>query len=84
VIQNFNLAMLLATFAGYLATGTVTRAMWPLFAIMVPVVLLPSLLGSRLYAALSETAFRKVLLGLLTASGVALLVSAVPQLLRRL
>ena len=84
VIQNFNLAMLLATFAGYLATGIVARTMLPLFALMVPVVLLPSLLGARLYAALSETAFRKVLLGLLTASGAALLVSAVPQLLRRL
>ena len=84
VIQNFNLAMLLATFAGYAATGLLGRAMLPLFAVMVPAVLLPSLLGGRLYAALSETAFRKVLLGLLTASGVALLVSAVPQLLRRL
>lgn len=84
VIQNFNLAMLLATFAGYAATGLLTRGMLPLFALMVPAVLLPSLLGSRLYVALSETAFRKVLLGMLTASGVALLVSAVPQLLRRL
>ncbi|RYF43118.1 MAG: sulfite exporter TauE/SafE family protein [Comamonadaceae bacterium] len=84
VIQNFNLAMLLATFAGYAATGLLQRAMLPLFALMVPAVLLPSLLGARLYAALSETAFRQVLLGLLTASGVALLVSAVPQLLRRL
>ncbi|MEO7643052.1 MAG: sulfite exporter TauE/SafE family protein [Ramlibacter sp.] len=84
VIQNFNLAMLMATFAGYAVTGLLNRTMLPLFAVMVPAVLLPSLLGGRMYAALSETAFRKVLLSLLTASGLALLVSAVPQLLRRL
>jgi hypothetical protein len=83
VIQNFNLAMLLATFAGYAATGILTRAMLPLFAVMLPAVLIPSLLGARVYIGISETAFRKVLLGLLTASGAALLVSALPQLLAR-
>ena len=83
VIQNFNLAMLLATFASYLATGIVTSAMLPLFALMVPAVLLPSLLGARLYVGISEAAFRRVLLALLTASGAALLAAALPELARR-
>ena len=83
VIQNFNLSILLVTFASYVATGIVRLDMLPLFALVVPAVLLPSMLGSRLYTGLSETAFRKVLLGLLTASGAALLVSAVPLLWAR-
>jgi uncharacterized protein len=83
VIQNFNLAMLTLTFASYLATGVVTRQMVPLFAIVAPAMLIPSLLGSRLYLGIGELAFRKVLLGLLTASGVALLTSAVPVLASR-
>ena len=39
------------------------------------------LLGARLYIGISEPAFRKLVLSLLTASGAALLVSSVPVLL---
>jgi hypothetical protein len=83
VIQNFNLAMLAVTFASYVATGIATRPMLPLFAIVAPAMLVPSLLGARLYLGISETGFRKVVLGLLTASGVAMLISAVPVLVGR-
>lgn len=83
VIQNFNLAMLAATLAGYVASGIVTRAMLPMFAVVAPAMLIPVLLGARVYIGLSEAAFRRVVLWLLTASGVALLVSALPVLLRR-
>jgi len=41
------------------------------------------LLGARLYAGLSEAAFRQVVLGLLTLSGVALLASSLPVLFGR-
>jgi uncharacterized protein len=41
------------------------------------------LLGARLYVGISEAAFRQIVLGLLTLSGVALLVSSVPVLLAR-
>ena len=84
IIQNFNLSMLLVTFASYLATGLVEPGMLPLLAIVPPAVLIPVLLGARLYAGISEAAFRKVVLGLLFASGIALLVSAAPELARRL
>lgn len=83
VIQNFNLALLAVTFAGYVAAGIATREMAPLFAIVAPAMLIPSLLGARLYQRVSETAFRQVVLGLLAASGVALLAAALPVLIRR-
>ncbi|MBA3772118.1 MAG: sulfite exporter TauE/SafE family protein [Ramlibacter sp.] len=83
VIQNFNLAMLIVTFTTYMATGIVKREMVPLFAIVMPAMLIPSLLGARLYAGISETGFRKVVLGLLTASGIALLAAALPVLAGR-
>ena len=69
---------------GYLATGVVTREMLPLFAIVAPAMLVPVLLGARLYIGISEANFRRIVLGLLTASGVALLVSSVPRLVQRL
>ncbi|VCU72206.1 Sulfite exporter TauE/SafE [Pigmentiphaga humi] len=83
VIQNFNLSMLLVTMGTYLATGIVTRDMLPLFAIVAPAMLLPTLLGTRLYIGISETRFRQVVLSLLTASGIALLASSLPSLLER-
>jgi uncharacterized protein len=83
VIQNFNLTMLAVTFSSYLLAGIATREMLPLFAIIVPAMLVPSLLGGRLYMVISQAAFRKVVLGLLTVSGAALLAAALPMLIRR-
>ncbi|WP_372824018.1 sulfite exporter TauE/SafE family protein [Polaromonas sp.] len=84
IIQNFNLALLAVTFASYIATGVITSATLPWFAIVAPAMLIPSLLGARLYIGISEATFRKVVLSLLTGTGVALLVSSVPGLLRRM
>ena len=83
VIQNFNLAMLAVTFAAYLASGIVTRAMLPMIAVLLPAMLLPALIGMRVYIGISEAAFRRIVLWLLTASGVALLAAALPVLLNR-
>lgn len=83
VIQNFNLSMLAVTMGSYLATGLVTRPMLPLFAIVAPAMLIPSLLGSRLYIGISEARFRQIVLGLLCLSGAALLASSLPVLLGR-
>lgn len=76
VVQNFNLAALAATFAVYLASGTVTRDMLPMMAVVVPALIVPSLLGARVYVGLSELAFRRIVLTLLTAAGVAMIVAA--------
>jgi len=81
IIQNFNLAALAFTMLGYLVSGAVTRDMWPLLPIVAVALLVPVLLGSRVYVGLSEAAFRQVVLTLLSLSGVAMLVAAVPRLL---
>jgi uncharacterized membrane protein YfcA len=83
VIQNFNLSMLIVTMGSYIMTGIVSSDMLPLFGMMVPAILVPSLLGARVYIGISETAFRQVVLGLLTASGLAMLAASLPQLLGR-
>ena len=52
-------------------------------AVVVAAVPLASILGARVYTGLSDLAFRRLVLGLLTAAGVALLGAAVPALLAR-
>lgn len=84
VIQNFNLVMLAVTFASYLATGLVTPPMWGQLAWIVPVLLVPVLLGARVFARISAEAFRRVVLSLLALSGVALLARSVPVIWQRL
>jgi uncharacterized membrane protein YfcA len=81
IIQNFNMAALAFTMAGYIASGTVTSDMLPMFGIVLVAMAIPVLLGARLYIGISEASFRKIVLSLLTASGIALLSSAVPKLL---
>ena len=81
IIQNFNLAALAFTMLGYLVSGAVTRDMWPLLPVVAVALLVPVLLGSRLYVGLSEAAFRQVVLTLLSLSGLAMLVAAVPRLI---
>jgi len=84
IVQNFNLAMLLVTFSTYVATGIIDQTTLPFLAVVAPAMLVPSLLGARLYIGISEATFRKVILSLLTVTGIALLVSSVPRLLERL
>lgn len=83
IIQNFNLAMLAVTFAAYLASGIITADMLPLLAIVAPAMMIPSLLGARVYLGMSEGGFRQVVLGLLSVTGIALLGSSFPVLLAR-
>ena len=84
VIQNFNLAMQTVAFVLHVGSGNVHWNMVPLLALVAIAVLVPVLLGGRLYAGISEAGFRKIVLGLLTASGFALLAASLPVLLRRL
>jgi uncharacterized protein len=76
VLQNFNLAALAVTFAAYVATGAVTADLLLPMAVVVPALIVPSLLGARVYTGLSELAFRRIVLTLLTAAGVAMVVAA--------
>lgn len=79
LVQNFNLATLSATLLAYAASGAITRELWPQMAVVAPALLLPNLLGARVYLGLSDVAFRRAVLALLTAAGVAMLVAALPQ-----
>jgi uncharacterized membrane protein YfcA len=81
VIQNFNLGMLGVTLASYIGTGVITTATLPMLAVVLPAMLIPTLLGARLYIGISEANFRRIVLGLLTVSGLALLAASVPKVL---
>jgi uncharacterized membrane protein YfcA len=81
IIQNFNLAILALTMTGYVATGAVTRDMLPLLPVVAIALLIPALLGARVYVGLSEAAFRDLVLSLLSLSGLAMLAASVPKLL---
>ncbi|WP_307686137.1 sulfite exporter TauE/SafE family protein [Variovorax boronicumulans] len=83
VIQNFNLSMLMVAFTIHLFSGSIVPSMVPLLGLVALAVAVPVLLGARLYIGISETAFRKIVLSLLTASGIAMLASAVPALMLR-
>src|ERR1019366_6655840 len=69
VFQVFNISMHSLTLTMYFISGTVPSRALPLFAIMIPAMLVPSIVGYRLYRRVSDIAFRRVVLGLLTASG---------------
>lgn len=75
--------MLLVTMNTYLATGIVTSEMLPMFAIVLPAMVVPILLGTLFYKRINDATFRKIGLALLTGSGTALLISSVPQLVER-
>jgi uncharacterized membrane protein YfcA len=79
VIQNFSLAALAATLASYVVSGMVTPDMAAKFAVVVPVMLLPALLGARIYHGLSPEAFRRVVLLLLSGAGLAMVAAALPR-----
>jgi uncharacterized membrane protein YfcA len=81
VFQVFNLAMHGLTMAAYLATGTVSAEAARLFLVVAPAMLVPTLIGARLYRRFSDAAFRKVVLGLLAASGAILVATTFPKLL---
>jgi hypothetical protein len=75
VFQSFSLTMQVLTLATYVVSGTVTLGMTRIFAVMVPVSILPTLAGVRLYRRISTARFQRLVLVLLLISGVLLVVS---------
>lgn len=69
VFQSFNTAMHVITLASYAANGILTARVGWVFALMLPAILLPTWLGTRLYRRISEAAFRRLILLLLLGSG---------------
>jgi uncharacterized membrane protein YfcA len=81
IIQNFNLAALAATMVGYLVTGGVAAALLPTMAVVAVALLVPALIGARVYVGLSPLAFRRVVLSLLSLSGAVMVATSLPALL---
>ncbi|GAB1576408.1 sulfite exporter TauE/SafE family protein [Bordetella petrii] len=80
VFQTFNLVMHGVTLSSYAVAGLLDARMVPVFAVVGGAVLVPALAGVRLYRRFSDATFRRLVLGLLTLSGVALVVSGVRSL----
>ena len=73
VFQTFNLSMHVATLSAYAIAGRITAEFTPMFAIIAPAVVIPAWAGAHLYARLSDSAFRRLVLVLLAVSGTVLL-----------
>ncbi len=83
LVQNLNLLLLSLTLTAYLSSGLMTREVLPALAVVVPAMLIPALLGARLYTGISDQAFKRLVLGMLTAAGIAMLAAGLPVLLGR-
>ncbi len=83
VIQSFNLAMHTLTLTVYIVDGAVTAETGRMFAIVAPTLVVPCLIGARLYSRVSEIQFRRMVLGLLFLSGIGLLAASGARLLGR-
>lgn len=81
IVQNFSLAMLLVTMGIYIYKGFVSRETIHLFAIVLPAMLVPSWLGARCYKLINPIRFRRMILILLTCSGLSMIASSFPKLL---
>jgi uncharacterized membrane protein YfcA len=76
VLQNFNLAVLAATFASFVWSGRARAEHLPQMAVVAGSLILPSIYGSKIYVGMSATAFRNAVLWLLVFAGVTMLVAA--------
>jgi uncharacterized membrane protein YfcA len=81
VFQSFNLVMHALTLSVYATSGLVTTEALSMFVVIAPAMVIPALIGARLYARVSDAAFRRLILVLLLISGIVLLASSVPKLL---
>jgi uncharacterized protein len=81
VFQTFNLCMQFLTLIAYASSGVVTRRLLLLLAVMLPAMLIAARIGARLYDGISDRTFSRVILTLLTLSGLVLIGSALARLL---
>lgn len=75
IFQSFNLVMQVITLMGYAWAGQMNAEFGRLCLLVLPAVLVPAWIGTKLYTRLSDQSFRRIILGLLLVSGV-LLVSS--------
>ncbi len=75
-MQVYNIAMHVLTLTVYWRTGTLEASALSLFAWTAPAMLIPAIVGARLYHGFSERTFNRIVLLLLLASGAGLLYGA--------
>jgi uncharacterized membrane protein YfcA len=75
VFQSFNLAMQGIALVTYGVSGALTIPVLRMFGVMLPAIVIPVWLGTRLYRRIDDRVFRRVVLFLLLVSGVLLLTS---------
>lgn len=75
VFQTFNLAMHTLTLVTYAASGLIDSRALQMFSIVAPAMLIPTIIGNRLYARLDQSMFRRLILTILSLSEIAILVS---------
>jgi uncharacterized membrane protein YfcA len=80
VFQMFNLCMQSLTMAAYASSGAVTGHLLRLLSVTLPLLLVASYIGNRLYYRIGDRAFGRIVLGLLTASGAILIISSLAKL----
>jgi len=83
IIQNFSLAILAVSAVVYLASGMLPVQSLSLLAVVLPAMLIPGVLGARVYVGISEPSFRRIVLGLLILSGLVLISTSIPVLIAR-
>jgi uncharacterized membrane protein YfcA len=82
VFQSFNVVMQMLALGMYGASGILTADVGRKFALVLPAMLGPGLIGARLYHRIDPIAFRRIVLMLLIVSGAVMLAAAIPALLR--
>lgn len=83
VFQSFNLFMNALALAAYAMSGLITAEALRLFALVAVAMVAPTFLGAWVYARLSHSAFRQLILVVLFLSGIVLLGSSIPHLAAR-
>jgi uncharacterized membrane protein YfcA len=81
VLQNFNLIVLSATMASLVWSERVRPEMVPQMAIVAGSLVVPSVLGSKIYIGMSPTTFRQVVLWLLVFAGLAMLAASIKSMM---
>lgn len=76
MLMAFNIAMHVTTMSVYFATGAITHEALVMFAWITPALIIPAIIGVQLFHRLNQQSFRRMILVLLTLSGIALVVGS--------
>lgn len=80
VLQAFNISMHVATLTAYALAGSIDRDVLVMFAWIAPTLAIPAVLGVLLFQRLHVRTFRRLILALLTLSGIALVVGSAGEI----